>query len=168
MVGEPDAAALPGQPVRPPEASVGAASAATGPLDAVGAARAPVAAFPGGPEAGGDPGSDQATGETSEAAMDVGEEAAEADEGAAAAENSLLQCGSKRARICACIWKVCRRPVLIAILFFQPDLFCHALLCSLIPSEALRFLAFDVFVAASPRPPSRGCAMAFFCTCLIA
>jgi hypothetical protein len=109
MVGEPDAAALPVQPVRQPEASVGAASAATGPLDAVGAARAPVTAFPGGPEAGGDPGSDQATGETSEAAMDVGEEAAEADEGAAAAENSLLQCGSKRARICACIWKVCRR-----------------------------------------------------------
>ena len=111
MVGEPEAAALPGQPKRPPEGSGGAASAATGPLDAAGAARAPVAAFRGGPEAAGDPGHDQATGEAVEAAMEVGEEAVEADEEAAAAEAAMLQCGSKRARVCACIWKVCRRPM---------------------------------------------------------
>ena len=36
---------------------------------------------------------------------------------AAAAESALLQCGSKRARICACIWKVCRRPLPHAIPF---------------------------------------------------
>ena len=44
-------------------------------------------------------------------------------------------------------WKVCRRPMPHALLFFQPDLLCHALLCSLIPSAALTFLPFGVFMA---------------------